>query len=170
VPPTKSGLIDKINAAWENLETCLAGFTEQQMTELCDDQGWNVSDHITHLAAWEEMIVRLLQGKPRFQFLGVDSSQLSKIPIDELNAAIRDHRKNLSGSAAIEACRRSHHNLIASLQTLTDADLSQPAGKVFTQIPPDDERRVVDIIQDNADRHIAEHLPWIQAIVRASGS
>ena len=169
MPPTKSELIHKIDAAWENLETYLAGLTEQQMTGLCDDQGWNVSDHITHLAAWEEMIVRLLQGKPRFQFLGVDSSELSKKPIDEINAVIRDHWKNLSGTAAIEAYRRSHQNLIASLQTLADADLSQPAGKVFTQIPPDDERRVVDILQDNADRHIAEHLPWIQTIVRASG-
>jgi hypothetical protein len=169
MPPTKSELIRKIGIAWENFQTYLAGLTEQQMTDLCDDQGWNVSDHITHLAAWEEMIVMLLQGKPRFQFLGVDSSQLSIQPIDEINAIIRDRRRNLSATAAIEGYRRSHHKLVASLQTLTDADLSQPAGKVFAQIPPDDERRVVDIIQDNADRHIAEHLPWIQAIVRASG-
>ena len=168
MPPTKSELIHKINAAWENLESYLASLTEQQMTDLRDDQGWNVSDHITHLAAWEEMIVRLLQGKPRFQFLGVDSSELSRKPIDELNAVIHDHWKVISGTAAIEAYRRSHQNLIASLQTLADADLSQPAGKIFTQIPPDDERRVVDIIRDNADRHIAEHLPWIQAIVSGS--
>jgi hypothetical protein len=168
MPLTKSELIHKIGAAWENFETYLAGLTEQQMMDLRDDQGWNVRDHITHLAAWEEVIVMFLQGKPRFQFLGVDSTQLSRKPIDEINAIIREHWKNPTVTAAIEAYRRSHHELMASLQTLTDADLSQPAGKLFPSIPPDDERRVVDIIQDNADRHIAEHLPWIRTIVTAS--
>jgi len=161
--------MNSIQAAWAELETYLAGFSEEQIADLCDDQGWNVSDHITHLAAWEEMIVMLLQGKPRFQFLGVDSSQLSVKPIDEINAVIHEHWKNPSITAASEAYRRSQQKLMASLQRLTDADLGQPANKLFPQIPPDDERRVVDIIQDNSDRHIAEHLPWIKAILSSGG-
>ena len=168
MPPTKSEMIRMIDAAWAEIESYLAGLTEKQMMDLCDDQGWNVRDHVTHLAAWEEAIVMLIQGKPRFQFLGVDSTQLSMKPIDELNAIIREHWKNPSVTAAIEAYRRIHQELMASLQTLTDADLSQPGGMFFKQIPPDEERRVVDIIQDNTDRHIAEHLPWIKTIVTAS--
>ena len=165
MPLTKSELINQIDAAWAEFETYLAGLTDQQMTDLYDDQGWNVSDHITHLAAWEETIVMLIQGKPRFQFLGVDSTQLSGKPIDEINTVIRDHMKNLPIASAVAEYRRGHQELMASLQTLTDADLSQPGGKFFPQISPDEARRVVDIIQDNADGHITEHLPWIKAIV-----
>jgi hypothetical protein len=169
MPITKSEMIRMINVAWAEYETCLAGFTDKQMTDLFDAQGWNVRDHITHLAAWEEMIAMLIQGKQRFQFLGVDSTELSAKPIDELNVVIREHKKNLPITAAIADYRRAHQALMASLQTLTDADLSQPAGKFFSQIPQDDPRRVVDIIQDNADRHISEHLPWIKTLVGASG-
>ena len=169
MPSMKFELISRINAAWDELVTFLADLTEQQMMDLCDEQGWNIRDHITHLAAWEETIGMLVQGKARFEFLGVDSAELSIKPIDEINAIIREHWKNLPIAAAIEMYRGCHEGLITSLQTLTDADLDQPAGQFFAQLPPDDMRRVVEIINDNADKHIAEHLPWMKSIVNTSG-
>jgi len=164
--PTKSELIRLIDDAWAGFDSYLASLTDQQMTDLYDHEGWNVRDHITHLAAWEKTVVLLIQGKPRFQFLGADAAHIAMKPIDELNAALREHWKNLPLTSAIELYRGGHKELIASLQTLTDEDLSRPASQFFPQMS-DDTRRVVDVIQDNANGHIAEHLPWIKAIVRA---
>ena len=164
--PTKSELIRLIDDAWAGFDSYLASLTDQQMTDLYDHEGWNVRDHITHLAAWEKTVVMVIQGKPRFQFLGADSAHIAMKPIDELNAALREHWKNLPLASALELYRGGHKELIASLQTLTDEDLSRPASQFFPQMS-DDTRRVVDVIQDNANGHIAEHLPWIKAIVRA---
>jgi hypothetical protein len=166
MPPMKSELISQIDAAWNEFITFLAGLTEQQMMDLYDDQGWNIRDHVTHLAAWEEIIGMLVQRKAQFEFLGVDSSQLPQKPIDEINAIFREYRQNLPIAAAIEVYRSCHQGLITSLQTLTDADLDRPAGRFLPLFKPDDSRAVVEIIHDNADRHIAEHMPWIQTIAK----
>jgi hypothetical protein len=153
-----------IDATWEGLETYLSGLTEQQMTDLYDDQGWNIRDHITHLAAWEKTNWMLLQGKPRYEGLIDDPALLYQKPIDEENAILREHWQHLSIQAARAEFGRIHHEFRTALQALKDADLSLPAGQLFPQIAPDEPRKVMDILQDNANGHIAEHLPWIQAI------
>jgi Protein of unknown function (DUF1706) len=164
---TISELIRLIDDARLEFDSYLASLTPQQMTDLYDHEGWNVKDHITHLTAWEKTVVMVIQGKPRFQFLGADAAHIATKPIDELNAALREHWKNLPLASALELYRGGHQELIASLQTLTDEDLSRPASQFFPQMA-DDTRRVLDVIQNNADGHLAEHLPWIKAIVQTN--
>jgi hypothetical protein len=165
---TKTEMMQKINAAWAELESFLAGLTDQQMTGLYDNQGWNVRDHITHQATWEESIAMLFQGKSRPQILGIEPSQLAKKDFDAINATIRDRKKNMSGEAAVAELRRVHNLLMKSIQTLSDTDLNKPAAVFFPQIPASDVRTVLQLIQADTDGHFLEHLPWMKAIATSA--
>ena len=161
---TKSELIHKIDAASADIESFLADLTDVQMTDRYDDQGWNVRDHINHLAVWEESIAMLFHGKPRYESLGIDASQYSSRNFDEINAIIRERLKNLSRASAMDKFRHIHNLLMTSVQTLTDAELNQPAGVFFPQVPANDQRTVLKLIEDNTADHYLEHLPWMEAI------
>jgi hypothetical protein len=163
----KTEFIQKLEAAWADLETCLASLSESQMTDNHDAQGWNIQDHINHLAAWEESMAMLFQGKPRHQTLGIELPKITWENMDEINAAIRERRKSLPVKSALDEFRELgsiHHMLVASVKGLSEAELKQPADVFFSQAPPGEVRRVFEIIQANSTYHFLEHLPWIEKL------
>ena len=163
---TNSEFTQRLESAWAELNSCLAALNESQMTDIYDDQGWNIKDHITHLAAWEESMVMLFQGKPRHQTLVVDPEKFSSEYIDEINSAVRDRLKHLSIKSAIEEFHSIHTRLMASVKGLSEADLNQSVILYFPQSSPNDKRRVFEIIEDNTNGHYLEHLVWIKEISR----
>ena len=162
---TKSELLLAIDRAWVALDSFLAGLTDRQMTDVRDDQGWNVQDHITHIAAWEESVAILFRGKPRHEALGIDQALYATASFDEINAIVRDQRKHISLASATNEFRTVHSGLMASVRALSDADLNRSVREFFPQSPRDDERRVFDILYDNTAHHFSEHLGWIEALV-----
>lgn len=158
----------KFAAAWAELEACLASLSEKQMMEIRDEQGWNVRDHLTHLAAWEESMARLFQGQPRHQTLGVELDKFSGENIDKINAAIQERGMGMSMGEALEKLRSTHQLLMKSVAGLSETDLNQPAAVFFAQFPLDDTRRVFELIKANASDHYLEHLPWIRKIVQSN--
>ena len=162
----RTEFVQKLEAAWAELESCLAALSESQMTEFHDDQGWSVKDHITHLAAWEESMAMLFQGKPRHQTLGIELPKFSGENIDKINAAIRERWKPLSIGTAIQEFRSIHTRFLRSVKGLSEADLNQPVGLFFPQTPPGEERRVFELLQANTTDHYLEHLPWINKLVK----
>jgi hypothetical protein len=160
-----SELVQSIEAAWADLHSFLAGLTDSQMTDVIDDQGWNIKDHITHMSMWEESVVFLFRGKPRHDALGIDQSLYGTASLDEINAIIRNQRKHISLTSAIGEFRKVHSGLMESIQTLSDTDLNEKVREFFPQPPANDDRRVVDIIYDNTTHHFLEHLSWMKALL-----
>jgi hypothetical protein len=68
---TKEFLLEEIDKAWKDLNRFLDNLSSDQMTAITDSQGWNVKDHLSHIAAWERSINFFLQGKERFDGLGI---------------------------------------------------------------------------------------------------
>ncbi len=170
----KSEMMRKIDAAWKEIETYLAGLSEAQMTDLHDAQGWNVRDHITHLAAWEESVAMLFHRVPRYQTLGIDPAkystrQLIISNIDEVNADIRARLQNVSSAAALEEFRRIHKLLMMSVGMLSDTDLNQATAGFFPPSLSNDERRLLALIESNTSEHYVEHLSWIKTLVSTAG-
>ena len=162
---SRTELLQRIESAWADLQSFLAGLTDLQMTEVRDDHGWNVKDHIIHMATWEESVAYLFGGRPRHEALGIDESQFANASFDEINAIVRDQRKHISLGPAMDEFRRVHIELVAAVQGLSDADLNEQVAKFFPQAPRSDDRRVLDLIYDNTAHHFSEHLPWIKALV-----
>jgi hypothetical protein len=161
----KAEFVEDLQKTWSELQAGLTALTPQQMTGTYDDQGWNVKDHIAHLAAWEESVANLFEGKPRHQTLGVALERFTGENIDVINASIRERWEPLTLNAALDSFKNIHNNLMISVNNLSSEDLTKPAAEFFPQTPPGEERRVHEIIRANTSDHYREHLLWIKQIV-----
>ena len=164
---TKAHLLAEIDKAWATLNSLLARLSETQMIAAHDEHGWAVKDHLTHIAAWEDSVVVFLQGKPRYEALGIDQALFESGSFDAMNEVIQWSRKHLSLPEAIAQLQSTHTRLMSLLQPLSDADLIQPLRHFLPSSPATDRRRAMDLIYDNTADHFSEHLAWIDAHVVA---
>ena len=163
--PTLAELMEKIHRNWEALNTALEGMSEWQLISPRDTQGWSVKDHLTHLTAWERSAIFFLQGKPRYEALGISLGKYLSGSEDEQNAAIQEAYKDLPLSEVLEQLHSTHQQLVQILGTMNDQDLS----KSYRHYLPDEPiegpgRSAYQVVDGNSANHYAEHLPWIKAI------
>jgi hypothetical protein len=160
---TKAELLTDIERTWVALNTALDGLTEAQMTTLRDTQGWTVKDHLT---AWERSTMFFLQGRPRHEGLGVDETVYLNGTDDDINAVIYQQRKALPLAEALAQFRRTHQELLAILQPLTDEALNRRYRHYLPDEPGEgDGPPAINVIYGNTAHHFAEHLTWIEALV-----
>jgi len=86
---TRSALLERIDSAWTGLNQMLAGLNEAQRTAAHDQQGWQVKDHLTHIAAWEQSLLALLEGRDRNHAFALGDIDLAAMDYDQLNALIQ---------------------------------------------------------------------------------
>ncbi len=165
---TKAQLLAEIERAWDALNAYLAPMTDAQMTGVNDEHGWSVKDHLVHIAAWEDSVVFFLQGKSRYEALGVDETLFANGGFVEINDVIQELRKGLSFGEAIAQLHDTHAKLMALLHPLTDADLNEPLQHFFPSSPASDQRLAIDLIRDNTADHFLEHLGWMKVLVAAT--
>ena len=65
--------------------------------------------------------------------------------------------------------RDSHAALMAGLGKLSDADLKQPYSH-FQPGDPDEKRPVIGWVAGNTYEHYAEHIGWINQLVKESSA
>src|SRR5262245_10750470 len=169
-PRDKSDLLRRIEAGRSELEGAIARLDERQSTEIRDAQGWAVKDHLAHLAAWERSIVFLLQGRPRYEGLGVDKAAYLATDadgFDRVNAVIQRQAAGQTLAATLAAFRAVHQELLATLDGLTDADLF----RTYSSYAPDEPGAktgapIIGWIVGNSYEHYEEHLGWIRALLQ----
>jgi hypothetical protein len=161
---SKTDCVHKIESAWMALNTYLAGLTDAQMTEQRDALGWTIKDHLANLATWEDSIVMLFQGRPRYETLGVEKTLYEQDKLDEINAAIQRHWKQAALAEVMNRLGRVTSQMIALVQSLTDAELNQTMEERFAQLSQGDERKLANVILGNSEYHFLEHLAWIREI------
>lgn len=157
--------MQKIDATWAALNMYLAGLSEGQMSGPRDSAGWKVKDHLAHLAVWEQSIVMLFQGQPRYQTLGVDAALYEMEKLHEINAAIYLIWEPVALAEVMERFGSVHAQMVTLVQGLSDAELNQTMDERFPQLSQGDERKLAYVILGNTEYHFLEHLPWIRAIV-----
>jgi hypothetical protein len=163
---TKVDLLAEIERTWPVLNTALDRLTPPQLT-ITDAQGWTVKDHVVHIAAWERSVVFLLQGQPRHEGLGVAEALYEQDDVDAINAAIQQQHAELSFAGALEQLRSVHGQIMALLDTLSDADLQQPYRHYLPDEPGEGEGPpVINVIYGNTADHFREHQEWIDALVK----
>lgn len=165
----KSELLGEISAAWSELNAALDRLTPEQLISSRDKAGWTVKDHIAHMTAWERSVVVYMQGKPRWEGLGISQKQYHGGDDDEINAAIQRSKKNVPAADVLADFRAVHDEMTGMLGMMSDADLNksnsdfQPAGIDAREV---DERPISGLIFSNTTNHFREHLGWIESLVR----
>jgi hypothetical protein len=168
---TKAELLVDIAHTWGALNAALERLSAEQMTTIHDAQGWTVKDHLIHLAAWERSTVFFLHGQRRHLGLGVGESVYESGSDDIINAAIYQQSKDLPLSETLDQFRETHQELLASLQPLTDDDLSQRYRHYLPDEPGEGaEPTAMQVIYGNSAGHFSDHLAWIEALVGGAGA
>ncbi|MEP6775597.1 MAG: ClbS/DfsB family four-helix bundle protein [Chloroflexota bacterium] len=166
---TKEELIREISTSWSELNTLLDNLSDEQIAHTPDAEGWTVLDHVNHIAAWERSVVYYLQGKPRYEGLGVDKALFVQGNDDSINAAIQKQTAAFTRASALESLRETHKQLLTIGEGMSDADLNQTREQ-FSASPEEkgDTRILLGLIYTNTAQHYREHLGWIKTLVGAA--
>jgi hypothetical protein len=164
----KSDLLARIDQSWSVLDALITRLDEARLTSPRDPAGWAVKDHLIHIAAWEDSVSALFQGRPRHQGLGVDKATYESGPFDEVNRRIYEKHSDVSAASAIERLRASHQILMAFVEGISEADLTRAVGEVFPSLAPGDRSTVLETIDGNTAGHYEEHMGWIEALLGGS--
>jgi uncharacterized protein (TIGR03083 family) len=159
---TRTEWVERIEQSWRELDELVAVLDAAALEAPVAD-GWRVKDHLAHLAAWEESLVALLEGRDREAAVGV--SGLGKADVDSVNAAIWERHREDSPEQAVWSLRDTHRRLLARLDQLGEEDLSRPYlhYQPGSSGDPDDEKPVSEWVAVNTFEHYAEHVPLIRS-------
>lgn len=163
---TKTELVADIDAHWTVLNGTLDRLAETDMTAQQDAQGWTVKDHVSHLTAWERSARYFIQGKPRYQALGVDERLFLEGDEDKINAAIQERQRDTPVARVLDEFRQEHRQLMALLESLNDDDLQKTERDFYPDSPSQAaERTAISVIYSNTAHHYQEHQRWLEALI-----
>lgn len=168
-PTTVRALRARMDEGFASFEAALDRLTEEQLTGPRDSAGWNVRDHLTHLAAWANGVAALINGEDRWQAMGLVPTLTASTPepqrdLDVINERIVEQQRGLTAAEARAQLVEAHRRLAAAVDTLSDEQLSWPYRRFAAPISGDGSRPIADYIAGDSHEHYAEHLGWIEAI------
>lgn len=144
---TKEALLRQILEAKVEWEATSALLSPQEQTELSVAGDWKMQDIYAHLAWHERQMLDWLQAG---KFIGSDWWGL---PLDERNRKIYESMRDMSPEDVRQESRDVHEALVKTLETLTDAQLNDPAQ--WPGLPSD--WPPWEVIADNTYLHYRDH-------------
>ncbi|MFN8374502.1 MAG: ClbS/DfsB family four-helix bundle protein [Anaerolineae bacterium] len=159
----KAQLLANIQQGWDALHGYLSTLTVEQLTTPTDAAGWTAKDHLIHLAVWEESLLPLLEGKARYEVLGIDKAMWERHDYDEINAVIQARYKGMALAAVKQTLSEVHQRVLAKVGTLSEEDLHRPYN--YYQPESSTEYAIIGWIIGNTYEHYADHRGWMAAIV-----
>jgi hypothetical protein len=159
-PPTKTELLNLIDGSWRKLNGIVDGLDEEQLTTLRDANNWTIKDHLAHVTAWEQSVLALLEGRDRNEAAGIVGAT-DDMTVDEENAIIQRRNVDRSLADVREAFQRSHRQVVAAIEALSDDDLLRSYAHYQPHVPDAPEEPVVGWIIGNTYEHYDEHIGWI---------
>jgi len=163
-----NNVIAPIERGWDELNALIDSLGPDGLSVTGAD-GWAVKDHLVHIAAWELSLLGLLQGADRRSAMGVPGADEAT---DAINAAVWALHSGKTPEQALAFFRETHGSLMRKLGTLSDADLQRPYNHYQPNDRRDasDNRPVVDWVAGNTWEHYAEHIGWINQLVKNSSA
>jgi hypothetical protein len=124
-------------------------------------EGWSVTDHLTHLAAWHRWLREELHGRPGAPELGFTAEEFAPLfpQFDPINARIHETFAGTSWDDAVISLRASHADLETILKRATSEELRSPALWADS---------LTTIYHNFTLHHVGEHLGWMREQVAAT--
>ncbi|MAS37211.1 MAG: hypothetical protein CL610_24635 [Anaerolineaceae bacterium] len=161
---SKSELLQKMQTGWSALQTYIRSLTEAQMTGPTDAAGWTVKDHLIHLAIWEDSMNALQAKQSRRASMGLDDETWNSRDFDRMNAVIQQNHKDMPLADVLQRHADVHQRLSDTIEALPEEDLYKPYSHYQPDSPQD--RPVIGWLVGDTYEHYAEHMPWMDAIVK----
>ncbi len=150
----KAKLLNHLRTSHAALEQILAALSDQQKTRPGVEGDWSVKDVIAHLTFWQQWVIdRLAEGAP--------GRPAAPLDVDALNAAIYARSRDRSLADVLAGWRRSHRDLLAQVEALSQSELTDPARYVWTGGRP-----VWEEIAEESYGHARDHMAALRAWVK----
>ncbi len=167
-PRNLGELLERVEKAWTTLDRTVKTLSDEQL-EQSDGGTWKIKDHIAHVAAWEQRIVGVLNGRPSHEAIGIDPSVWNEEGTDSVNEAIYQAHKDRPTAQVLEEFRTTHQSLVDTLHGLDDKALQRS----YNSFGVDDlgERSNAPILREivsDTYEHYLEHEEMIQSVVGPS--
>ena len=159
-------MIRAVDEAWGDLQAFLGRLTVEGVAHQ-DDNGWTISDHLSHIAVWEDSVAVLFRGQPRHEGLGIEEGFYRTATFDQINEVLKDRNGDLEFREILAQLTTAHTPRMASVEPLSEAQLATTVRDFFPLAPRDDDRRMIDFIYANTADHFKEHLPWMVKLADA---
>lgn len=159
-------LIERIEASWNDLSDRVTKLGLGGLMRLSLD-GWAVKDHLAHVAAWEHSLLGLIEGRDRLAAMGLQEPVEHNT--DAINAAVQNLHAGETPEQVLKYFRESHAALMGALGKLSDADLQKPYSH-FQPSDPGEKRPVIGWVAGNTYAHYAEHIGWIDQLLKESSA
>jgi hypothetical protein len=155
-------LVRHTQSRWRRFVAYVDSLPEDAWSRPTDAAGWTVKDHVAHVTAWDDSLVRLLvSGTPRPESLGISAAAWSG-GYGPVNEEIRQHTLHDSVESVRSARDRTWREVQALFARFSDDDLRQPATRFGLE---GDRDSLFDKLIDDLGVHYEQHLGYIQAIV-----
>jgi hypothetical protein len=163
-----NSVVEPIERSWTELNLLVDSLGPTGLT-MSGADGWEVKDHLIHIAAWEHSLLALLEGADRHQAMGVGRDVDET---DAINAAVWAMHRNKTPEQALDYFHQTHALLLKLLRTMSDDDLRLPYNHYQPNEPrdPGDNRPALDWVAGNTYEHYAEHIDWIHQLVKDSST
>lgn len=153
LPLDKSESLARIPPARRALEDVVAPLGDAQLS-VSGNGDWTVRDHLSHIAAWERMVVAYLTSGNDHEVACVSTAVYAELSLDQINARLYElHRADAPSAVAAEFAS-AHRAIIKLIARLSDEDMARPYWD-------DDARPVIEKLTGDTYRHYLEHRRWI---------
>lgn len=160
---SKTEVLEFFDTAWDDLQRVIANADPGAMMTKTDAAGWNVRDHLAHLAVWANGVLGMLRdGRPQWEGLGIPRERFDLADVDRMNEEIRQNTLDWPLDRTLARLEEVHRELMEAVRARTDDELQQPCSS-FVEGGQDFE--IIHKIDGNGPFHYDEHRPWIEEIL-----
>ena len=154
-PENKTEVLQQLYAERRRLELLISRLTEAQLHERGVVENWSVKDIMAHVSFWEDrgcqvMDAALHNHKPAIFDQPFD--------LDALNAAAYAQNKDRSLTEIRTKFHESFRNYAASVESLSETQLSDPKRYDWTEETP-----MWQFVESDGTHHYREHADQIEA-------
>jgi hypothetical protein len=132
----------------------VSGLSDEELTRPHPVAGWPAIGHLTHVAAWERMVVAHLTGGSDHVVVRMTAEEYARASLDELNARIYELHEHEAPAEAREEFASAHEAVVRCIKALSQEAL---AARYW----PDETRSVANKIAGDTYLHYDEHRAWI---------
>ncbi len=134
-------LLGQLDKARSELRASYQGLSDEQMVRLAAVGEWSVTDVLSHVASWDEVMLPDLARIARGETPALASINLESANFDSANAAIMSQRRDLPLAQVLRELDTARADVVAAVGLLPASALVEGRfGRLLLQITAADDR------------------------------
>ncbi len=162
IPTNKNELLAFMRDQWNGFVSASDALSDQVWTGPVNAAGWNVRDHVAHVATWLRAETALLSsGTPIPESTGMPEAIWNAGDTDAINEWFRQSFKTMSPAEARIERDRVFPKLFEVVSAMSDEEMSRPARETGLE---SSDRPLLEVMTENYGLHFDDHRAQIEQL------